>query len=68
MNKETNEEKLQSYTKKETELENSFCTSELLGLVMDVKEVLWFEFPVFLSDSFELTSLFVSLLERRIEG
>jgi len=35
---------------------------------MDVKEVLWLEFPVFFSDSFELTSLFVSLLERRTEG
>jgi len=53
---------------KETELENCFCTSEVLRLFMDVKEVLWLEFPVFFSDSFELTSLFVSLLERRMEG
>ena len=69
MNKEINEEKLSSYTKKE-ELrgKNSLCTSEVLRLIMDAKEVLWLEFPVFVFASFELTSEFVSLLKRRMEA
>ena len=69
MNKEINEEKLSSYTKKE-ELrgKNSLCTSEVLRLIMDAKEVLWLEFPAFVFSSFELTSQFVSLLEQRMEA